>query len=69
MGTLQKVRELFERRDQEHTTGTLANILGSSQTTARRYLEYGVKGSLLEAKIIYGRVGRPEHIYRAKRHI
>ncbi|WP_315709256.1 response regulator [Brenneria uluponensis] len=67
--TLQKVRELFERRDQEHTTETLAKILGSSRTTARRYLEYGVKENLLEAEIIYGRVGRPERIYRTKRHI
>ncbi|MGN5902191.1 response regulator, partial [Klebsiella pneumoniae] len=40
--------------------------LGSSKTTARRYLEQGVKNDFLEAEISYGKVGRPERIYHGK---
>ena len=49
-----------------HTADSLARILGSSKTTARRYLEQGVKNDFLEAEISYGKVGRPERIYHGK---
>ncbi|EJX3009927.1 response regulator, partial [Salmonella enterica] len=31
-----------------------------------RYLEQGVKNNFLEAEISYGKVGRPERLYRGK---
>ena len=54
-----------EQASQLHVDA-LARILGSSKTTARRYLEQGVKNDFLEAEISYGKVGRPERIYHGK---
>ncbi len=36
----------------------------ASKTTARRYLEQGVKNNFLEARISYGKVGEPETLSR-----
>lgn len=65
--TMQRVRQCFSLPQIVHTADSLSRLLGSSKTTARRYLEQGVKDNLLEAEIIYGKVGRPERIYRGKR--
>lgn len=65
--TLGKVREVFSDLSAVHTADSLARLLGSSKTTARRYLEQGVKEDFLVAEIHYGKVGRPERIYRGKR--
>lgn len=64
--TLQRVRQCFSIPQVVHTADSLSRLLGSSKTTARRYLEQGVKDEFLEAEIIYGKVGRPERIYRGK---
>lgn len=64
--TLQRVRQCFSVPQAVHTADSLSRLLGSSKTTARRYLEQGVKNEFLEAEIIYGKVGRPERIYRGK---
>ncbi|WP_058912189.1 response regulator [Entomohabitans teleogrylli] len=64
--TLARVRQLFRDEETEHTAESLARLLGSSKTTARRYLEQGIKDDFLEAEIHYGKVGRPERIYRGK---
>jgi two-component system response regulator CitB len=64
--TLQKIRDLFTG-ESSYTADSLARLLGSSKTTARRYLEHGVKERFLEAEVVYGRVGRPERVYRARR--
>lgn len=64
--TFNRVLQIFTDPQTEHTTDSLARILGSSKTTARRYLEQGVKNDQLEAEISYGKVGRPERIYRGK---
>ncbi|MBX4365713.1 hypothetical protein K4H01_25205, partial [Mycobacterium tuberculosis] len=58
--TFQRVLQLFADPTVVHTADSLARILGSSKTTARRYLEQGVKNDFLEAEISYGKVGRPE---------
>jgi two-component system response regulator CitB len=39
--------------------------MGLSRTTARRYLEFCTAAQQLRAEIIYGKVGRPQRIYRA----
>lgn len=62
--TLSRVRQIFDDPTIVHTADSLARLLGSSKTTARRYLEQGVKEDFLEAEIHYGKVGRPERIYR-----
>lgn len=64
--TFNRVLHIFSDPTVVHTADSLARILGSSKTTARRYLEQGVKNALLEAEISYGKVGRPERIYRGK---
>lgn len=45
------------------TAQTLANLLGISRATARRYLEYLVGIDWLNASLNYGQVGRPQRIY------
>ncbi|GAD01144.1 response regulator [Agarivorans albus] len=60
--TLDKVRALFS----EHAslTAELAGKqIGSSRTTARRYLEYLVSCNELTPEVAYGAVGRPERVY------
>ncbi|MCE0826115.1 response regulator [Buttiauxella sp. A2-C2_NF] len=64
--TLSRVRQLFTEKHIVHTADSLAHLLGCSKTTARRYLEQGVKDDFLEAEINYGKVGRPERIYHGK---
>lgn len=64
--TFNKVKQIFSTPNTIHTADSLAHILGSSKTTARRYLEQGVKSGLLQAEISYGKVGRPERIYHSK---
>lgn len=64
--TFNRVLQIFTDPQIVHTADSLAHFLGSSKTTARRYLEQGVKNNQLEAEISYGKVGRPERIYRRK---
>lgn len=64
--TLKKVRAVF---DQSHPEGFSAeevgNRIGTSRTTARRYLEYLTASGQLSAELMYGAVGRPERKYFA----
>ncbi len=64
--TMNRVLACFTPPLSMMTADTLARHLGSSKTTARRYLEQGVKDNHLEAEINYGKVGRPERVYRLK---
>ncbi|MER2107968.1 MAG: response regulator [Solibacillus sp.] len=62
--TLERVVKLFNK--QTHTTLTatqLSEIIGTSRSTARRYLEHLVETNILETKLLYGTVGRPERNY------
>lgn len=62
--TLKKVRDAF---DQPHPDGLSAEAvgekIGTSRTTARRYLEYLTVIGQLTAELVYGAVGRPERRY------
>ena len=62
--TLQRIKDVFLSGDEAHTTESVAHLLGISKTTARRYLEYCVENHYLQAEISYGRIGRPERLYR-----
>lgn len=64
--TLDKIQALFADSDAEYTAENVAVTLGLSRTTARRYLEFCSANNALQAEIIYGKVGRPQRIYRAK---
>ncbi|MFJ8100728.1 response regulator [Lysinibacillus sp. NPDC096212] len=62
--TLQIVKSIFEDlKTQELTASQLSELIGSSRSTARRYLEYLVGEQFLQTKLIYGTVGRPERKY------
>lgn len=62
--TLVKIRALFETPSESHTAESVAQEMGLSRTTARRYLEFCTARQQLRAEIIYGKVGRPQRIYR-----
>lgn len=62
--TLQIVKRIFESQQfQELTASQLSELIGSSRSTARRYLEYLVSEHFLYIKPIYGTIGRPERKY------
>lgn len=62
--TLDKVLALFSVPDAEYTAESIAETIKLSRTTARRYLEYCLAQRKIEAEIEYGKVGRPQRIYR-----
>lgn len=62
--TLQAVKGVFEKlKTKELTASQLSELIGSSRSTARRYLEYLVGEQFLYIKPIYGTIGRPERKY------
>lgn len=65
--TLSKVREHFLQNPSEHINAEeMGDAIGTSRTTARRYLEYLVTEGEISADVSYGGVGRPERRYQAK---
>lgn len=62
--TLKKIQSVF---DDPHADGLSAeevgDKIGTSRTTARRYLEYLASTGQLHAELVYGAVGRPERKY------
>ncbi|MET3575916.1 response regulator [Bhargavaea ullalensis] len=65
--TLGEINRLFrEETIGGITAAELSKRIGTSRSTARRYLEYLVSEGLLMTKSIYGTVGRPERKYMPK---
>jgi len=64
--TLEKVGSVFLDQGLSLSAEQVGEQIGSSRTTARRYLEYLVGEQLLSADINYGNVGRPERFYRKR---
>lgn len=62
--TLKKVRAVFTQPHPEgFSAEEVSQLIGTSRTTARRYLEYLTAAGQLTAELIYGAVGRPERKY------
>ena len=62
--TLDKIRQAFaDHPEQQFSAEEMAQIIGASRTTARRYLEYMTSTHELTAEVNYGSVGRPERHY------
>jgi len=62
--TLSKVRGVFESPDTPgHNAEEVADLIGISRSTARRYLEFLISEGMLYADVVYGSVGRPERRY------
>lgn len=63
--TLEKVLEAIKQtKDKGVSAEEISKEIGTSRTTARRYLEYLVVEKKARADLIYGTVGRPERKYR-----
>ena len=62
--TLDTIRQAFANHpEQPFSAEEMAQIIGASRTTARRYLEYMTSTQELSAEVKYGSVGRPERHY------
>lgn len=64
--TLRLVREKLSIEHGSINADQLAELVGASHSTVRRYLEYLVSNHELEVDMVYGSVGRPERRYRRK---
>lgn len=64
--TLRSVRAVVEAADGPLTTAEVAEQCGVSRVTARRYLEHLVRLDLLSVRPIYGKSGRPLHVYSTR---
>jgi two-component system CitB family response regulator len=62
--TLEKIVAVFRESHDSLSAEQVGERIGSSRTTARRYLEYLVGQERLNADINYGTVGRPERRYK-----
>lgn len=62
--TLSKVRKVFDDSAlTDINAEEMGRAIGTSRSTARRYLEFLVAEGFLKADLIYGAVGRPERRY------
>jgi two-component system CitB family response regulator len=62
--TLKKIRSVFAAPHPEGLSAEqVGEAIGTSRTTARRYLEYLASTGQLHAELVYGAVGRPERRY------
>jgi two-component system CitB family response regulator len=64
--TLEKVLAVVRQCAEGITAEEVGRQIGTSRTTARRYLEYLVSVGQVTADIAYGSVGRPERVYKKK---
>ncbi|KGJ86514.1 response regulator [Colwellia psychrerythraea] len=65
--TLDKIRAVFsDNSGTAYTAESMSEYIGTSRTTARRYLEYLLSCNEIIADIEYGTVGRPERHYLLK---
>jgi len=65
--TLDKIRKvLSDNVGTAYTADSMSECIGTSRTTARRYLEYLLSSNEITADIEYGTVGRPERHYLLK---
>ena len=64
--TLRYVREKLAEATESFNADEMAERVGTSHSTIRRYLEYLVSSGELELEMVYGSIGRPERRYRRK---
>ncbi len=62
--TMKSIVDLMERRREFLTAEEVAEAVGASRVTARRYLEYLAESGQAEVKLSYGTVGRPVRRYQ-----
>ncbi|MFE2585257.1 response regulator [Streptomyces sp. NPDC059378] len=62
--TLERVTTALREAEAGCTAAGVAEAVGISRITARRYLEHLVESARAERRPLYGQVGRPELVYR-----
>ena len=63
--TLEKIVDAMKQmNDTGVSAEEIGKVIGTSRTTARRYLEYLVEQKKARPDLVYGTVGRPERKYR-----
>jgi len=63
--TLEKIKDFMKEKNASyHTSDEIAEELGFSKVTVRKYLEYLVEIGELTVEIEYGSIGRPSHRYK-----
>ncbi|MFB7505398.1 response regulator [Streptomyces broussonetiae] len=62
--TLERVTTALREAEEGLTAAGVAEAVGISRITARRYLEHLVEAGRAARKPVYGQVGRPELVYR-----
>ncbi|HAX71948.1 MAG TPA: two-component system response regulator [Firmicutes bacterium] len=65
--TYQQILSYVKKSPQELTAEVIANQLGLARVTVRRYLDHMVNAEELELERLYGKVGRPIHVYKMNR--
>lgn len=66
--TYQKIITFIKEKEVEGITAQeVANYLGVSRVTARRYLELMEKSKVLKLEQVYGGIGRPKNVYLLNR--
>lgn len=64
--TLERVRQVLIDSKHDYSTSEIANAVGTSRATSRRYLEFLCQIGEASVEPRYGNVGRPENRYFAK---
>ncbi len=63
--TLKKIKDFMkEKNDSYHSSDEIAEELGFSKVTVRKYLEYLVEIGEVSVDVEYGSIGRPSHRYK-----
>ena len=62
--TLEHIKECLQRIEEFQSAEAIAKLAEVSRSTARMYLTYLVEEKLVEEKLQYGTVGRPQRLYR-----
>lgn len=67
--TFDRIMDFFrDNKKNGYSATEIADKLGFSRITARRYLDILEKQNFLELEFEYGTIGRPKNIYKLKKH-
>lgn len=62
--TLERIKQCLLNTEGFQSVEIIANLAEVSRSTVRMYLTYLVEENLVEEKLLYGTVGRPQRLYR-----
>lgn len=62
--TYTTIYKAMQKSENAVTSEELGDMLGISRVSVRRYLEFMESKGILELKLIYGKKGRPQHLFK-----